>query len=295
VIYEVRRQLYMSAQRDHDWASLVVYASVPEDLEDQVADFFERQTRTALEVGLDRADAANYAGRHEDAESALGKVVDLLTLWEARLPKGMGTKDRLRRAECYGMKGSTFKRIALLWSSRAQREAADTAKSEGARNSALACYKEALKQYRTAMNERILEGDKYHWTATQALSLAAILGEPADPVTLKSAIEIASQNLTQPSASDRAWAHGSLAELEMLSIYHAKDTAVPAQTIEQNVLDHCRSLVDLMGFSSFHVESTRRQFGRYLSHWRRDEWNAIAEAAARALGSFPARPSGPKA
>jgi hypothetical protein len=280
VIYEVRRQLYMSAQRDHDWASLVVYASVPEDLQDQVADFFERQARGALNVGLERADAAD---QQAEAEDALGRVTEMLDLWEARLPRGTSVKERSRRAECYGMKGSTFKRIAVLWSTRAQREESDAARCEGAQRRALDYYRKALNQYRRAMNEGVLEGDKYHWTATQALSVAAFLGEPPDPVTLKAALEIATHNLKQPAASDRAWAHGSLAELEMLRIYHAKDAATSVAAIKQSVFDHCNSLVDLMGFSSFHVQSTRRQFERYLRHWRRDEWNAIAEAAVKAL------------
>jgi len=283
VIYEVRRQLYMSAQRDHDWASLVVYASVPEDIQDQVADYFERQARGALNVGLEHADAADAAGRESEAEAALDRVAELLELWEARLPGGTSVKERSRRAECYGMKGSTFKRIAVLWSTRAQRNDSEAAKCESARSSALAYYRKALDQYRRAVNEGVLEGDKYHWTATQTLSIAAFLGEPPDPVMLKAAIEIATQNLKQPAASDRAWAHGSLAELEMLRTYHAKDAAISAKTIRRSVLDHCKSLVDLMGFSSFHVYSTRRQFERYLRHWRRTEWDAIAQAAIEAL------------
>jgi hypothetical protein len=152
----------------------------------------------------------------------------------------------------------------------------------------------ALDQYRRAMNEGVLEGDKYHWTATQALSIAAFLSEPPDPVTLKTAIEIATQNLKQPAASDRAWAHGSLAELEMLRTYHAKGAATHADPIKRSV-DQCKSLVDLMGFSSFHVQSTLRQFERYLKYWRRDEWNAIAEAAAGVLRPPTVEDAGTKA
>jgi len=283
VIYEVRRQLHMSAQRDHDWASLVVYASVPDDLSDQVADYFERQARGALDVGFEHADAADAAGKESEAAEALDKVAELLELWEARLPGGTSVKERSRRAECYGMKGSAFKRIGILWSTRAQREDGEEAKRESARASAITYYRKALEQYQRAVNEGVLEGDKYHWTATQALSIAAYLGEPPDPVMLKAAIEIATQNLKQPAASNRAWAHGSLAELEMLRIYHAKGATPSVRAIRQSVLDHCKSLTDLMGILSFHVQSTRRQFERYVKHWRRDEWNAIAGAAVRAL------------
>jgi hypothetical protein len=81
----------------------------------------------------------------------------------------------------------------------------------------------------------------------------------------------------------------------MLRIYHAKDAAPSAKAIKRSVLEHCKSLVDLMGFSSFHVQSTLRQFERYLKHRRRDEWNAIAKAAMEALSPPTEKDGGTKA
>src|SRR5262245_28377373 len=121
VVYEVRRLLYMSAQRDHDWASLVVYASLPDSLQDQVTAYFERQARSAISTGLARADDANEAEEVDEAQKlnevreALRRVEEYLQFWEARLPKGKGIGAGTQRAECYGMQGSTYKRIATLW------------------------------------------------------------------------------------------------------------------------------------------------------------------------------------
>jgi len=56
VVYEVRRRLYMGNQRDHDWASLVVYASLPAAFEQQIATFFENSSLAAIETALRRAD-----------------------------------------------------------------------------------------------------------------------------------------------------------------------------------------------------------------------------------------------
>jgi len=108
---EVRRQLYMNAESDHDWASVVAYAAIPPDFEDQVTAFFERQMRQAAAVALNHADNST-----DDAEleSALKDSTGKLELWRSRLPKGAGFKERVRRAECYGMYGSTWKRIGLL-------------------------------------------------------------------------------------------------------------------------------------------------------------------------------------
>lgn len=36
---------------------------------------------------------------------------------------------------------------------------------------------------------------------------------------------------------------------------------------EKAVVDHCKRIVELTGKSDFHVESTRRQFERYLDGW----------------------------
>lgn len=283
VIYELRRQLHMSAARDHDWASLVVYASIPDDFEDQVSDLFERQARGAIDVGLEHADDASggNAGQQKEAARALGSVEGLLELWEKRLPMGNGMKERIRRAECFGIQGSTYKRIGLLLS---RREETPGSKGEGDRPRDY--YRKALDQYRRAAKEKALEGSKFHWTATQALCIAAVLAEPPDAALLKSAFDLAEQGLSQPSAEDRAWAHGSLAELEMLRTYHERIGANTSRAaeIKERVLMHCAALVGFSGPSSFPAQSTRRQFTRYRDHWHRDEWKDVAAAAVDALG-----------
>ena len=55
--------------------------------------------------------------------------------------------------------------------------------------------------------------------------------------------------------------------------------------VKDKVLSHCQAIVDLMGPKSFHVQSTRRQFQRYLDYWRDDRWNDVAAAAVRILSS----------
>ena len=132
------------------------------------------------------------------------------------------------------------------------------------------------------MAEGILLGDKYYWTATQALSLAAILDEVKDPTTYLTACTIARESLRRPSASDRAWAHGSLAELEILGLYH--QPCKPARNAKKRIVaEHCRAIVELMGPGSFYVDSTRRQFKRYHDHWRNELWDDIVLAALAAL------------
>jgi hypothetical protein len=274
-LYEVRRLLHMQADRDHDWAALVTYATVPENFDDQIYGFFQSQIHRAIETQLGRADDLAGGQRQSDPardrerETALERARTGLDLWQARLPKGAREQDKARRAECYGIHGSVYKRIALLGESTGANPAIVTG-----------LLNDALAYYRKAMDEWALAEDKHHWAATQALSIAAVLGGPREPGTFVLARELAARDLARPAPGVRAWAHGTLAELEMLGAYH---TGIADPETVKSVVAHCKAIVDLMGPDSFHVESTRRQFQRYVAAWRRPEWNAIAQAAVDAL------------
>lgn len=271
VLYEVRRRLHMMATRDHDWASLMAYATLPESFDDQIYRFFERQTRAAIETSLGRADdlriqAGDEASRHEEMERQLSAAREALDRWKARMPAGSGEQDRSRRAECYGMHGSVLKRIALM------------RKTKGERDGLL---RDALAYYRKAMEERALSEEKHHWVATQALSIAVVIRDAPDLRNFTLARELALRDLERGSPEARAWARGTLAELEMLAWYHT-GVEVPSD-LRDKVVAHCKAIVELMGMDSFAVESTRRQFQRYVDAWQDPKWEAVAQAAVKAL------------
>ena len=269
-LFEVRRQLYLDAHIDLDWAGLVAYASLSPDFTYEVATFRGHQTRRAIEVDLARADGGSEAERSQ----ALAAAAARLAAWNAHLPPGRDEKARERRTEYHGIHGATLKRMALL----APRNRPDSAQQNLAQ--ALEAYRLAVEQWDTD------SGRQYHWVATQMLSLAALLGEERDRDTLAIAKRLAERDLRNDFALTRAWAHASLAELEMLSLYHRRD-GVPGD-LGRRVVEHCHAVVKLSGAKSFPVESTRRQFARYLIHWRRPEWNDIAQAAFEALGGTQA-------
>lgn len=264
VLHELRRRLFMSTHRNHDWASIVAYATVPRDFDAQVARFFEAQSRRAIEAGLARADDLPDGA---ELAAVLRRVTDRLGVWRQRLPEGNQPGARARRAECLGMHGSAFKRIALRHYGRGQTE-------QGVKR-----LRDALGYYRQAMAESAM-GDKYHWVATQTLALAAALGEPPEPETFDLAWQIALHGLHDANTDDRAWAHGTLAELAMLALHHRPSDALPA--IQEAVLSHCHAILRLTGAHSFHVESTRRQFQRYVDFWDA-KFKPVAAAAVKAL------------
>lgn len=268
VLYEIRRQLFMRAERDHDWASLVAYSTVPGDFDDQVMTFFERQMQRAITVGLNRAD---NAGNDAEMNIALNASRKMLDLWKSRLPSGDGIKDRARRAECYGIHGSTWKRIGLLHYRKEK-----TTEGSKALEASLAWYRKSMEQW--SMDE-----DKFHWVATQALSLMTVLRQAREPTTFLMARQLAERDLAKSEGSRKAWAHGTLAELEMLATYHTPDKV--ARNVKKKVRDHCKAIVELMGERSFEVDSTRRQFQRYIDYWgrKKEEWRSIAKEAVSAL------------
>jgi hypothetical protein len=137
------------------------------------------------------------------------------------------------------------------------------------------------------MEEELSSMEKFHWVATQALALGATLREPPDLSTFELTRNMAMRNLQHPSVEQQAWAHGTLAELEMIGAYHKSEIVTKARSsikgAKERVIGHCRQIVKLMGPKSFHVESTRRQFQRYVDYWDDPRWDEIAKAAVQAL------------
>jgi len=102
---------------------------------------------------------------------------------------------------------------------------------------------------------------------------------------------LAERDLDSPDRELRAWAHGTLAELELLSSFYTG----PSAGIEESVIEHCENIVALTGANSFPVASTRRQFLRYVEQWQIADldgkgWDKLARAAVEAL-SGPSRSS----
>jgi hypothetical protein len=129
------------------------------------------------------------------------------------------------------------------------------------------------------------------------LSLAAVLQETPDPDTFHVVQHFTRRNLHGSGTEDKAWAHGTLAELTLLALHHARERrSKPDQLkalLSTRVREHCEAIVELTGWASFPVESTRRQFERYLQQYARwrttgsDDvgplWTELAEVAVMAL------------
>ena len=299
VLYELRRCLSMNAPRGHDWASIVAYSSVTPDFDQQVARFHEQQTVHAINVQMARAD--NLVLRSDEhtigtisdrVDSALERAKVLLERWQRRMPNGNLLHERTARSNCYGIKGSTFKRMALLNALMAKvidNEDEKRVKQEQARHE----LNDAREAYRRAMDEWVTEEARFNWTASQFLSLSAVTGLRPDSGIFAVCWRLAERDLESHNRTLRAWAHATLAELELLRLFGAEE-GLDTTAVRDKVVHHCNKIIEINGPDSFQVESTRRQFKRYADGWylpdedlHRSKWKKIsmeiAEAAVQTL------------
>jgi hypothetical protein len=262
VLQDLRQRLFTATSTNHDWGSIVAYASLPEGFERQVNLFRERQMREAINVAFD------WAAKQEDLnqmETALSVADKHLARWKALLPDDDSLPSREFKAECYGLHGASQKRKAELYYRR------------GAEDRARKALQDACAEYFRAMET----GTQSHWTATQYLSLTAVLGRKAEPELWAATRGWAMGDLRRTDVATRGWAHGSLAELELLAAYHQRPFA--SRKAAAAIVSHCEEIIRLMGPESFHVISTQRQFQRYLDWWDRPEWRELAQTAVDTL------------
>jgi hypothetical protein len=258
---DLRRELHVHRRNDHDWASLVVYASSPLGFKDRIDQFRSRQFQRARDKELDQADQMMDSDPEAYSKS-LGTARGLIQKWKKQLPAGSDLAVCSLRSECYGVEGATEKKIAELHHKK---------KDESGAQEALEL---SLDAYRRALEER----PDAHWPATQCLSLIAILRMDPKPALWHRTYVLAEAGLKAAERLDRAWAYGTLAELEMLRTYH-DDAKLSGELVVKAVRAHCRQIVNLVGRENFAVKSTKRQFKRYLDWWKSDKWKAVAEAA----------------
>ena len=305
VLYQLRQRLRIEVPQTHDWASIVAYAVSPWSFDKQIESFFDRQVKRRLNVKFARIDelaaarGAAAAGRgplaaSDDAARAVDDA-EFTTLgtairkdhaaWLARPsvePSGG------RRAEVLGMGAASEKRIAIALARKAQ-AAGDSPSATVDIKDSDAAYEASRRAYRQA-----IESDPTkHWVLTQFVSIVAtprLMGTDELEEKVRSRYgswwnasrQIARWQLNAETRLDQAWAHGTLAELELLgSVYEG--TGHDAGAACQRIAEACREIVRLTGADSFAVSSTRRQFNRYLSDWDHRRWRQHAQAALDAL------------
>jgi len=284
VLHELRQRLRTACPETHDWASIVAYATVPWDFENQVSDFRDKQTRTRIETRFARIDDllkdGKFTGKDNEAVtkemSELCKAIrEELKTWREE-PAAQSSGKEL--AERLGVTAASEKRIGIAYD-----QVPDKKKES------LDAYRKSCESYKKAIEAE----PSNHWVITQYLSMLAVKNraEDGDMTELVkeyghwwfTARQISGWHLLTKSGEDLAWACGTLAELEMLgALYGGED--FDRQEAKEEITRYCGQILQICGPQGFPVESTARQFRRYVEIWQHEKWDDLAKTALAAFG-----------
>jgi beta-lactamase superfamily II metal-dependent hydrolase len=251
LLQEARAELHARYTASwHDWASLVVYEALPRTLDDQLDALRYFQAKRAMNAALEGVDLAVKAKKGlEQREQALEQALERLPL------------NGHYGVECLGLRASSRKRLA---------QAAFTLEQP-----CCELLEKSLSDYNQAM-EDLLVGDAralqriatLHWLLVQAVSLSMILGRKSEEGAWEAARLSANRYCNHREVEQRAWAHGSLAELWLVRLGERELTPAEKEKIAEKAVHHAEELGRLYPWNDdFPVKSTRRQFERYLTWW----------------------------
>jgi CHAT domain/Metallo-beta-lactamase superfamily len=263
LLHRTRAELHSRfTNQSHDWASLVVYEALPADFERQLEEVVYARTRRALDGALEEIEAS------VDQGEAPAETLERVQRAHGRLPtSGPYAMEGL------GLRAASSKRLAEVEFRFACAAGADPGAALAHLERCHALLEDAFDDYRKAVTgfvvtvgELLQRKASLHWVLVQAVALAAILGEELGEEYWMMGRLSAELYLDHQDREERAWAHGSLAELWLLRL-----AAVgPSKRAEAagRALAHAEEIPRLFpARGAFPVESTRRQFRRYVSWW----------------------------
>ena len=296
VVHELRQALYAYCNDTHDWASIVAYASLPDDFVQQVASFREKQRKTEIEVKFHIADQyiKNYQPGELDSRllpDRFTSIEELIASIRAEHQEWLNELDVTTpaklRAEVLGMYAAAEKRIGLIYEKLYEETKSDNANNAPAtakpgKTKAEIAYAEAQRLYKQAVNV----DPSNHWALTQYLSLSALLDDGKDLSDLWITAKQLAAWCSEDNGETKAGALASLLELELLSsVYAPSGNAAEQKAREDKLINLCEALIATQVGDGFMLRSTRRQFKRYVEvdFWQKPEWVDLAQIVVAKL------------
>ena len=292
-LQHLRSRLHALSADTHDWASLVTYAALPDDLEFQLKEVQYVQAKQAIDIAMAYIDRtidkmriigdATGKGSSEieqDMESAIGQLQIMVRRVDDAARK-MPTTGEYEVEGC-GILASTSKRKAeAYWN--ASLNAPTGEKRSDFFNKCLKSLRKSREYYDRAYHESMRESTgvvrkrrSSHWVLGQYLSLRAVLGDPFLRNHWGAAMVSAQVDLEEAQGAGIIWPHGTLAELYLIMLaYSPAEVPIGEEEIREKTLDHAQTLLSLTGHDSFTIYSTTRQFRRYIDWWGRKEFESF--------------------
>jgi hypothetical protein len=286
-IYYVRQRLRSSLPSTHDWASLVAYTCLPDDLPRQLIGIRLARMKEMLRVArgwydpadvedeaLSKPDRIRGAGsraenspaeepgaaaRKEEWHRRISAVEDLLECLSQEIPASHAEEHQQPYSEVCGM-------LARIWKGEAH-----VGWLHGDRKRSDQLLRHAHRWYERAHGFDMTRGEwlAWHWSATQYLCLCAVryghlIGR--DNLWLRARAS-AMSDWYAPDPNDAIWAGASMAELWML---RPLTTSHPPESHWQKARQMAiESLGDFLqrGKDPSTVVCVRRHFLRYTTWW----------------------------
>jgi hypothetical protein len=292
LLNDLRRQLKSRVPATHDWASIVAYASLPENLSAQLSDLRIDQAQRSIEAALDHADAL-VRNLSQRAKSGTGKgtgsgstsqpqlVTDTLQALkepQARLKKARERLEELLHkgyrdeASIYGLLGPTQKRLAeILWRSVSPSSSTSaTTVTQQQREENEEQARAALRSSRDLYLKAFQSDWAQSWALVQYLVLVAALeGLPAvnqDQWNL--AKLLSDQDIAADSRQRRTWAQSNLMELYLLAFAGVAVPFAGNETFDQKARNAMAQFLQVVDPETWEIRSTRRQLLRYAEFFK---------------------------
>ena len=265
VLQEARAELHARYNTNwHDWASVVVYESLPLLLDDQLDTLRYHQAMRASNAALEGIDIG-VAAKEVTLES-LESLKEAAALAVDRLPL-----QGHYGVECLGLRASSQKRLAQAAFSLAGRVDATVS----GHWDPYQLLEQSKLEYRRAVDGLLVNDSRaiqrkatLHWVLVQLVSLTHVLEETLDPGEWEAGRLSAERYENHADTQERAWAYGSLAELWLLKLGMPNLSEEERLKSRTKAEEYTQKLSDFYpGIDEFPVKSTRRQFDRYLSWW----------------------------
>jgi hypothetical protein len=292
LLNDLRRQLKSRVPATHDWASIVAYASLPEDLGTQLSDLRIEQAKRSIEAALDHADtlvrklsprtptpsksvvSRTGATQHPQITDSLQQLKGP----QARLKKARERLEELLHkgyqdeALIFGLLASTQKRLAeILWRAVSWHSTSSQNAKEVSEQQRTVHQEEAWVALRSARDLywKAFQADwSQSWALVQHLVLGAVLGD--DPIINQDHWHLAkllsSQDVAADSRQRRAWAQSNIMELNLLAMLSPL-LAPPPFDQNRSAADARTALkqfLQVVDPRTWEIRSTRRQLVRYV-------------------------------
>jgi hypothetical protein len=286
LVHDLRQALQVSCPDTHDWASVVAYAALPQDIDAQVKHAQFGRALAAVDAALARRDLAERT-RREPGRAGIEDIRRAMAWLEDALP---GEDEPAQRTRACGRLANASKRVAHvsypapLWPLVAREAPPEGNHGAAAQAEARRLLEDARRYYL----EVFRRGAGEAWPLVQHLAAASALTPvdrdlpPAERLDAQkeytgwwtAAHVVAEDNARSRGGRAVAWAHASLVELYVLAQLLPEGHWAQREA-EPRADHHLQAMME--GASDFDRYSLRRQLLRYADWWwsRRDDLRAL--------------------